>query len=149
MSILHEGWHLGTYTQTLPIKAQLSLMLSHGDVFGGGGGAELERKWPTSRPGPFVPEKITPVPIWEKSGWAQGMSELQKKNTALRGIKPGRPAHSLFTTLAKPSQLQLLLRTIIALMMEAARTCETSVDIQLRTRQYIPEDSELYNIYTQ
>jgi hypothetical protein len=32
---------------------------------------------------------------------------------------------------------------IIALMMEAARTSETSVDIQLRTRQYIPEDSEL------
>jgi hypothetical protein len=28
-------------------------------------------------------------------------------------------------------------------MMEAARTSETSVDIQLRTRQYIPEDSEL------
>jgi hypothetical protein len=27
------------------------------------------------------------------------------------------------------------------LMMEAARTSETSVDIQLRTRQYIPEDS--------
>jgi hypothetical protein len=32
---------------------------------------------------------------------------------------------------------------INALMMEAARTSETSVDIQLRTRQYIPEDSEL------
>jgi hypothetical protein len=32
---------------------------------------------------------------------------------------------------------------IRALMMEAARTSETSVDIQLRTRQYIPEDSEL------
>jgi hypothetical protein len=30
-----------------------------------------------------------------------------------------------------------------ALMMEAARTSETSVEIQLRTRQYIPEDSEL------
>jgi hypothetical protein len=27
-------------------------------------------------------------------------------------------------------------------MMEAAHTSETSVDIQLRTRQYIPEDSE-------
>jgi hypothetical protein len=27
--------------------------------------------------------------------------------------------------------------------MEAARTSETSVDIQLRTRQYILEDSEL------
>jgi hypothetical protein len=27
--------------------------------------------------------------------------------------------------------------------MEAARTSETSVDIQLRARQYIPEDSEL------
>jgi len=32
----------------------------------------------------------------------------------------------------------------LALMMEAARTSETSVDIQLRTRQYIPKDSELY-----
>jgi hypothetical protein len=32
---------------------------------------------------------------------------------------------------------------IIALMMEAARTSETSDDNQLRTRQYIPEDSEL------
>jgi hypothetical protein len=29
-------------------------------------------------------------------------------------------------------------------MMEAARTSETSVDIQLRTQQYIPEDSELH-----
>jgi hypothetical protein len=29
--------------------------------------------------------------------------------------------------------------------MEAARTSETSIDIQLRTRQYIPEDSELLN----
>jgi hypothetical protein len=34
--------------------------------------------------------------------------------------------------------------SIIALMMEAARTSETSVDIQLRTRQYIPDDSELH-----
>jgi hypothetical protein len=33
---------------------------------------------------------------------------------------------------------------IRAMMMEAARTSETSVDIQLRTRQYIPEDSELH-----
>jgi hypothetical protein len=31
-------------------------------------------------------------------------------------------------------------------MMEAAHTSETSVDIQLRTRQYIPEDSELHVI---
>jgi hypothetical protein len=29
--------------------------------------------------------------------------------------------------------------------MEAARTYETLVDIQLRIRQYIPEDSELKN----
>jgi hypothetical protein len=29
-------------------------------------------------------------------------------------------------------------------MMEAARTSEISVDIQLRTRQYMPEDSELH-----
>jgi hypothetical protein len=35
------------------------------------------------------------------------------------------------------------IRAMIALMKEATRTSETSVDIQLRTRQYIPEDSEL------
>jgi hypothetical protein len=34
-------------------------------------------------------------------------------------------------------------RAVIALMMEVARTSETSVNIKLRTRQYIPEDSEL------
>jgi hypothetical protein len=33
---------------------------------------------------------------------------------------------------------------IWAMMMEATRTCETSVDIYLITRQYIPEDSELH-----
>jgi hypothetical protein len=32
------------------------------------------------------------------------------------------------------------------MMVEAASISETSVDIQLRTRQYIPEDSELYFI---
>jgi hypothetical protein len=32
----------------------------------------------------------------------------------------------------------------IALMMEAARTSETLVDIRLRTWQYIPDDSELH-----
>jgi hypothetical protein len=37
------------------------------------------------------------------------------------------------------------LGSLIALMMEAARTFETSVDIQLKTRQYIPEYSELRN----
>jgi hypothetical protein len=34
--------------------------------------------------------------------------------------------------------------SLIALMMEAARTFETSVDIDLTTQQYIPEDSELH-----
>jgi hypothetical protein len=33
---------------------------------------------------------------------------------------------------------------IRAMTMEAAHTSETSADIQLRTRQYIPEDSELH-----
>jgi hypothetical protein len=32
--------------------------------------------------------------------------------------------------------------SIIARIMEAARTTETSVDIQLKTLYYIPEDSE-------
>jgi hypothetical protein len=36
------------------------------------------------------------------------------------------------------------LGSLIAVMMEAAHTSETSVDIQLRTRQYILEYSELY-----
>jgi hypothetical protein len=34
----------------------------------------------------------------------------------------------------------------LTMMMEAARTSETSVDIDLRTRQYIPEDSELHGL---
>jgi hypothetical protein len=38
-----------------------------------------------------------------------------------------------------------IIRAMITLMMETARTTETSVDIQLRTRQYIPEDFELQN----
>jgi hypothetical protein len=33
---------------------------------------------------------------------------------------------------------------LIALILEVVHTSETSVDIQLRTRQYIPEDSELH-----
>jgi hypothetical protein len=33
---------------------------------------------------------------------------------------------------------------IITLMMEASCTSETSVNIQLKTQQYIPEDSELH-----
>jgi hypothetical protein len=32
--------------------------------------------------------------------------------------------------------------SIIALMMEAVRTSETSINIHLTTRQYIPEDSK-------
>jgi hypothetical protein len=34
--------------------------------------------------------------------------------------------------------------SIIALIMEAACTSESSVDIDLTTRQYIPEDAELH-----
>jgi hypothetical protein len=36
-----------------------------------------------------------------------------------------------------------IIRRLIALMMEAAHTSETSVNIRLRARQYVPEDSEL------
>jgi hypothetical protein len=36
-----------------------------------------------------------------------------------------------------------VLPSLIALMMEAAHTSETSVDIQLRTQHYIRENSEL------
>jgi hypothetical protein len=38
---------------------------------------------------------------------------------------------------------EVLAPSIIALMREAARTSETSADIDLTTRQYISEDSEL------
>jgi hypothetical protein len=34
---------------------------------------------------------------------------------------------------------------IIALMMEAVRTSETSVNFNVTTRRYIPEDSKLHN----
>jgi hypothetical protein len=37
-----------------------------------------------------------------------------------------------------------IIRAMIALMTEAAHTSETSVDIQLRTRKYIPENPELH-----
>jgi hypothetical protein len=40
--------------------------------------------------------------------------------------------------------VEIFLRTPNAGLMEAACTSETSVDIDLRTRQYIPEDYELY-----
>jgi hypothetical protein len=40
--------------------------------------------------------------------------------------------------------IRAMSKSLIALIMEAARTSGTSVDIQLRTRQYIPEDSELH-----
>jgi hypothetical protein len=39
-----------------------------------------------------------------------------------------------------------IIRATIALIKETARTSETSVDIDFRTRQYIPEDSELQEI---
>jgi phage tail sheath gpL-like len=38
--------------------------------------------------------------------------------------------------------------SLIALMIEAASTSETSVDIYLTTRQYIPEDSERQAVHT-
>jgi hypothetical protein len=38
-----------------------------------------------------------------------------------------------------------IMRAMFALMVEAARTSETLVDICLTTRQNIPEDSELHN----
>jgi hypothetical protein len=41
------------------------------------------------------------------------------------------------------SQIDVDRRFRRALMMEAARTSETSVDIDFTTRQYIPGDSEL------
>jgi hypothetical protein len=49
-----------------------------------------------------------------------------------------------FVNINNVNRLFMKLRIFITLMIEAARTSETSVDIQLRTRQYIPEDSELH-----
>jgi hypothetical protein len=37
-----------------------------------------------------------------------------------------------------------IIRAIIALMMEAARTSETSVNFNVTTRRYIPKDSKLH-----
>jgi hypothetical protein len=37
-----------------------------------------------------------------------------------------------------------IIKALIALVMDAVRTSETSVDIDLTSRQYIPEDSELH-----
>jgi hypothetical protein len=39
-------------------------------------------------------------------------------------------------------KLRIFWDVLLWAMMEAARTYETSVGIKLRTRQYIPEDSE-------
>jgi hypothetical protein len=41
------------------------------------------------------------------------------------------------------SIIRVMMEAFFALMMGASRTCETSVDIHLTTRLYIPEDSEL------
>jgi hypothetical protein len=43
-----------------------------------------------------------------------------------------------------PALANIVLKPKLRVMMEAARTSETPADIQLRTRQYIPEDSELH-----
>jgi hypothetical protein len=48
------------------------------------------------------------------------------------------------TDVSEVRAASIIIRTMIALMIEATRTPETSVHIQLRTRQYIPEDSELH-----
>jgi hypothetical protein len=37
-----------------------------------------------------------------------------------------------------------IIKTMVALMMEAGRISETSVNICLSTRQYIPEESKLH-----
>jgi hypothetical protein len=47
------------------------------------------------------------------------------------------------TDVSEVRAASIIRATLIALMMEEAHTSETSVDMQLRTRQYIPEDSEL------
>jgi hypothetical protein len=56
---------------------------------------------------------------------------------------------AVFLTECRPTFQRCMLppssgRWVITLMMEAARTSETSVNIQLRTWQYNPEDSELH-----
>jgi hypothetical protein len=51
------------------------------------------------------------------------------------------------TEVRAASIIRLMSDSLITLMIEAARTSETSADIRLRTRQYIPEDSELLAIF--
>jgi hypothetical protein len=50
----------------------------------------------------------------------------------------------MFLIGCRPAFQRYAASTITAIMMEAAHTFEMSVDIQLRTRQYISEDSELH-----
>jgi hypothetical protein len=48
------------------------------------------------------------------------------------------------TDISEVRAASIIRASLIALLMEAARKSESSVYIQLRTRQYIPEDSELH-----
>jgi hypothetical protein len=41
-----------------------------------------------------------------------------------------------------------IIREMMVLMMEAVCTCETSVNIYLIARQYIPEDSKLHYVHS-
>jgi hypothetical protein len=44
------------------------------------------------------------------------------------------------------SHVEVELDLFVALMMEALRTSETSVNFNVITRHYIPEDSKLYGV---
>jgi hypothetical protein len=51
----------------------------------------------------------------------------------------------MLTDVSEVRAASIIRAMIVALMMEAAPTSETSVSIYLTTRQYIPEDYELNN----
>jgi hypothetical protein len=51
------------------------------------------------------------------------------------------------TDVSEARAASITMAMIIILMMEAAHTSETSDNIQLRTWQYIPEDSKLHTCH--
>jgi hypothetical protein len=54
-------------------------------------------------------------------------------------------AASIIRAISEPSY-PFALGSLITLMMEAVHTSETSVNIYVTTRQYIPEDSTLHKL---
>jgi hypothetical protein len=103
-------------------------------------------EWSVSRPGRALPpEKGPPVPIVEEAGWAPEpvwTQRLEEKSLASVGDRTSvvQSVARDYTDWATPAPYILY----YSLMMEGVHTSETSVNIYLTTRQYIPEDSKLH-----